>query len=138
MELLANEKPEAIEWAFRQFFREPPPPGSRKWFPEEWEIIALISRWKVQDAERQESERQAANRKHEAEARASGQLVDFVEVKALMRDIVQKTAEKSASVGFEAKRGEQIQPRVIHSAEEWRQKQQAAKAQLEKYGQRME
>ena len=44
-EALEGQPSAAIEWAFKEYIRNPPADGGRKWFPEEYQILALLSRW---------------------------------------------------------------------------------------------
>jgi hypothetical protein len=47
-EILEKHPPEAIEYAFKAYFRTPPQPGQSKWFPEEWQILEILRNWHEQ------------------------------------------------------------------------------------------
>jgi hypothetical protein len=95
-ETLRPHPPEAIKWSFEQYIRTPPSEGQRKWFPEEWEILQLLGRWRMQQKDLEQQRQLEDARWTREQLRAEGELAGEEQVEAIQKRllaVVQKWPE---------------------------------------------
>lgn len=112
MEVLNGQRPEAIEWAFKQYFRTPPSPGNSKWFPEEWQIIELLKAWERNRLQAQKEAEERVEREETERRRANGQLIGWAQVKEIFKETLAKI-EARQFPDLPSGRKEQLQQQIV-------------------------